>query len=70
MAGWKKEQEELTRELVGSGHNQFALVKCVRGEDTFTAIFAVPPDGKPTGRLWAKLEKQIPNHYIKISITG
>jgi hypothetical protein len=68
VAEWEKSRELLTREVVGSGHYCYAQVTCVRGVDVFSAVFAIPPDGVPTGKLWAALEKQIPQHFIKISI--
>lgn len=65
---WTRSREILKREIVGSGHHCYAVVTCVRGGEALNAVFAVPPDGMPTGRLWALLEKQIPQHFIKISV--
>ena len=70
MAEWRKQKEQTTREVVGSGDYRFAVVTCVRDGETFNAVFALPPDGEPTGRLWSYLEKQIPNHFIKLSVVS
>ena len=66
----EEEKEELRRDVVGTGHHCYAVVTCMRGEDMLRAAFAIPPDGEPTGRLWAALEKQIPRHFIKISVVA
>lgn len=56
----QKTQELIfTRVIVGSADHRFAVVSCLRGGDLKAIQFAIPPDGEPTGRLWAKLEKQI-----------
>lgn len=68
MVEWERSKEFLKREVVGSGHYCYAQVTCVRGGEVFSAVFAIPPDGEPTGKLWAGLEKQIPHHFIKISV--
>jgi hypothetical protein len=45
-----------TRKIVMIGEHQFAVVTKNRWGKQTRVFFAVPPDGEPTGRLWARLE--------------
>lgn len=44
---------------MGTADHRFAVVSCLRGGELVAVQFALPPDGEPTGRLWARLENQL-----------
>jgi hypothetical protein len=48
---------EVVREMLDG----FAIVSAWRNGRIVTASFAIPPDGEPTGRLWAILERRLPH---------
>ena len=50
-------QYEVVREVIDG----FAIVSAWRNGQLVTVSFAIPPDGVPTGRLWAVLERRLPH---------
>jgi hypothetical protein len=55
-------EEEFVREVIYVGDSFFAVVWCMRKGKRELSWFAIPPDGQPTGRLWARLEKALHLH--------
>jgi len=55
------QKEKIIREVIDDDIGRFAIIRVVRGREVFTVQFAIPPDGEPTGRLWAILEKRLPH---------
>lgn len=55
----QKQEIFFTRVIVGTADHRFAVVSCLRGGELLAVQFALPPDSEPTGRLWARLEKQL-----------
>ncbi len=49
-------EKSFIREVVHIGEHTFAVVTRLRWGEKRRVFFAVPPDGEPTGRLWARLE--------------
>jgi hypothetical protein len=48
---------EVIREVI----DDFAIVSAWRDGELVSVRFAIPPDGEPTGRLWALLERRLPH---------
>jgi hypothetical protein len=53
--------ESIKYEVVREVIDGFAVVSAWRDGKIVTVSFAIPPDGEPTGRLWAVLERRLPH---------
>jgi hypothetical protein len=51
----------ILRAVVGPTGDQAAVVSAGTGRERVFLSFALPPDAEPTGRLWARLERQLEN---------
>ncbi len=52
-----RDGSETKREVVLIGDQYYAVASIGAAK----TLFAIPPDGEPTGRLWARLEKKLEN---------
>ena len=48
-----------TREVVARTDGRYAVVRFQNPRAIERAEFALPPDSAPTGRLWARLEREL-----------
>ena len=50
---------DMLRDVATNEGSDYAVVRYSFRGEILMAVFALPPDSEPTGRLWAKLEKDI-----------